>query len=70
MRIGGSSTGPVRTTIGTPTRQRMQELRHTFRQAIDDDLDNPLYLLDELDLDWLATLPRNLPRGTLLNIVV
>ena len=70
MRVGGTATGPVRTTIGTPTRRKLQELRHTFRLAVDDDREDPVYLLDDLDLDWLASLPATLPRGTLLNIVV
>lgn len=63
-------SAPVRPSTQVPLRKRLATLRHTIRLAVDDDIEQQRYLLDDLDLDWLASLPKTLPRGSLLNVVI
>lgn len=61
-RVSGASLAP----FGA----RLRALRQRVRQALHDDWENPRAPLDAEDLAWLADLPSNLPRGSILNIVV
>jgi len=63
-------SAPIRPSTQVPLRKRLADLRQTIRKAVDDDIDQQQFLLDDLDLDWLASLPKTLPRGSLLNVVI
>lgn len=65
-------TGPTRVGApkSIPVRRQLSELRQQVARALDDDWENPQFPLDELDLSWLSTLPRTLPRGSILNVLV
>ncbi|MBL8669622.1 MAG: hypothetical protein JNK11_03120 [Alphaproteobacteria bacterium] len=65
-----SSSVRVGASPATPFRQRLADLRQRVRAALEDDWENPQFPLDMLDLSWLASLPRTLPRGSILNILV
>lgn len=69
VRSSGSRIGPSATPL-PPFRQRLAELRQQVRHALEDDWENPRFPLDTLDLSWLASLPRTLPRGSIINILV
>ena len=46
-------------------------MRRAVAVAIEDDAEIDQETLDKLlDLEWLASLPRNLPRGSIVNILV
>jgi len=49
---------------------QLRALRQKVRQALHDDWENPRFPLDVEDMGWLSNLPPNLPRGSILNIVV
>ena len=53
-----------------PLRQRLAQMRQVIRFAVNDDSEDQEFLLDDLDFAWLASLPKTLPRGSLLNIVI
>lgn len=53
-----------------PFSARLKALRHRVREALNDDWENPRFPLDLEDVAWLSDLPPNLPRGSILNIVV
>lgn len=61
-RVGASPTAPFR--------HRLADLRKKVTEALNDDWENPRFPLDGIDLSWLTALPRRLPRGSILNILV
>jgi hypothetical protein len=67
IRVGTTRVGA---SPATPFRQKLAELRVRVRQALEDDWEDPRFPLDLLDLSWLSNLPRTLPRGSILNILV
>ena len=46
---------------------QLRELRQRMNDALIDDWENPQAAIDFEDLQWLANLPRGLPRGSILN---
>ncbi len=67
VRTGPTRVGPPKSV---PARRQLSELRQRVRLALDDDWEDPQFPLDVLDLNWLSTLPRTLPRGSILNVLV
>ena len=49
---------------------QLRALRQRVHHALHDDWENPRFPLDTEDLGWVSNLPSNLPRGSILNIVV
>ena len=64
---------PSGATIAKPSlswRKKLADIRQTMRHAVQDDIDDQRYLLDDVDMAWLADLPHILPRGSVLNILI
>ena len=61
---------PQRLTSNGTMRRRINDLRGQLRRAVSDNREQPLYLLDGMDMEFLASLPRNMPRGSLVNVLI